>query len=260
MVDNARSRMRTPTTDEIFGRLLLASFPIGAFACLGLGLQATDLFDSYVTVMVITATTFIQSLLRGARLTPPAGLEAAINERFGPLRDAIESTPLVKKEALTTSYRFLGAILFGIFVSVLERVVGSGMFGWAGQPADTLLSLFVVLLAAYYLAESIRGTHLYESSEWMRRIEDGVRHATGLKPRDLSDRARKAVYALLRATFGVTVRAIALMILPTIFNSGWMLAGLVLGALGIIAGFETLQVLLGAAMNAVKPTARPTPK
>jgi hypothetical protein len=255
--EKRHSNLRTPTTDEIVGRLLLTSFPVATFACLGLGLQATNLFNAYVTVLVITATTFLQAMLRGTRLTPATGFEASLHDRFGPLRDAVESIPMLKKDTLATSSQFGAAVLFGIFVAVLERIIGVGMFSWAGHPADTLLSLFIVLFAAYFIAETIRGAHLYESSEWMGRIEDGVRHAVGIKAHDLTVRSRTGAYALLRATFGTMIRALALLVLPTVFGSGWMLAGLVLGVLGIIAGFETIQFLLKAAMSAAKP-ARPS--
>lgn len=250
--------LRTPTTDEILGRLLLAFFPVAAFAALGLGLQTTDLFNWYVTVMVITATTFTQALLRGPRLTQLTVTEATLAARFGPLRDAIDAVPLLRKGTTANGYQFVVAMLFGIFVATLEQVLGAGLFSWAGQPSDTLLSLFIVLFVAYFIAGTMRGAHLYESSEWMGKIKEGLHHATGLQKRPLSARTRTGISALLRAAFAVAVRIFALLVLPTVFGSGWMVAALVLAALTFVVGFDTVPGILRAALIAAKPVPRST--
>jgi len=250
--------VRTPTVDEILGRLLLAFFPVAAFAALGLGLQTTDLFNWYVTVLVITASTFIQALLRGPRLTQPTEKEARLAERFGPLRDAVDAVPLLRKGTTANGYEFGAAVFFGMLVATLEQVLGAGMFSWAGQPSDTLLSLFLVLFVAYFISGTIRGAHLYESSEWMGKIKKGLRHAAGLQSLQLGERTTTVISALLRAAVGVAVRVFALLILPTVFGSGWMVAALVLTALTFVVGFDTLPAVLRAALIAAKPAPKST--
>ena len=249
-------KVRTPTVDEILGRLLLAFFPVAAFAALGIGLKTTDLFNWYVTVLVITASTFVQALLRGPRLTQPTAKEARLAERFGPLRDAVDAVPLLRRGVTANGYEFGAAVFFGIVVATLEQVLGAGMFSWAGQPSDTLLSLFLVLFVAYFISGTIRGARLYESSEWTGKIKRALRHAAGLQALQLSERMATALSALLRAALGVAVRVIALLILPTVFGSGWIVAALVLTALTFVVGFDTLPAVLRAALIAAKPATK----
>lgn len=255
--DNRPPAIRTPTTDEIFGRLLLAIFPIATFACLGLGLQATDLFGWYVTVIVITTTTLIHALLRGPRLDGPTPRESKLAERFGPLREAVDAVPLLQKANTQMGYQFVIALTFGIIVATLEQIVAGWMFTWAGETSGTLLSLFLVLSVAYFIAESIRGSHKYESSEWMGKLTDALRHATDMEARELRASTKALISALTRASLSVIARVIAMLILPMVFSNGWMVAALVLCALGIIAGFDTIPALFKAALSAAKPTPDP---
>jgi hypothetical protein len=247
------SKIQTPTMDQIFGRLILAIFPVGAFVALGLGLQTTDAFAWYVTALVMSTMTFIQFKLLGARIDGPTPGEISLGARFQHLGEALDDVPWLRQVNKSTLFHVIMSLIFGIVGATFEQLLAAGLFSQVPKPYDTALSLFLVLSASYFIEGTFRAAHRYESSEWFEKLKTGVNHALGVQARELNPSVRTLIAAVIRAALSVIVRILAMLILPSVFGNGWMVAFVVLAAMGLIAGYDQLPPLSRTVAAATKP-------
>ncbi|MDQ4214067.1 hypothetical protein [Microbacterium capsulatum] len=261
------------TPSEAFGRVLVASLPVGAMIALGAMLIEGSLLTWFSTMIVMTAQALLGSPFRGVQIMRRVQELEANPSRFGELLDALSaflaSYPILRLMNANFLFLLARAVLFGIVIATFEQGVSgvlfgpSGLFGSSGlSPLITgLVTLPLVLFPTYLTLNYLREKRTSSASPEVAVLWAAIEKARGAS---LTPGKRAALAAFVSVSGAVIIRATAIAIFPFIFASLPGKIFLVLIALWFVVNPEMplslLRMLVTAASRAeAHPNDPPAP-
>jgi hypothetical protein len=226
------------TLNEIGGQVTMAVLVVGGTALVLVGLSVTSVLDWVTTAAILTATVYFSGMLRGTRVEPDADTSGRFAEVFGLLRRNPWTGWATKGETL----RLVMAAGFGALIATLEQGIAAVLFGNSGWPSwlTGTISLSIVLLPTYFLIGLARLRARYQSSEWLGSLRAAVERLLNVETVQMRPWLQVLVAAALKTFASVTLRAIAVVILPPIFGNWYFVGGFVAFTVALIAAWPRI--------------------
>jgi hypothetical protein len=242
------SKTPWPKFEEILSRLLFAGGWATAFGSAGWALHRNGYLDWFGTFAVVTISTLTRGLFVPKR---DSWEDLSPGSIRGRLKEWAENRPLLSWFASPATVDVGSALVFAFVIASLESWVKTWFGVTASHPSTpvTLITLAVVLIPAYTLTGyfAAQREQAAEHQELHAIIHDTVK-AQALK----TPLGHAFLVAVLRTLLTITLRVVAVLIFPVIFDTDQMIWAFGIALALSFAYYDTISASISRTPNLIR--------